>query len=308
MRRKVLGSLAFLLTAATLAFAAAAPQMVLVARDLEEHPLAGLRFAYEGFESHPTNRVGATELALPQDHRPGQQIKILLVPGSKSAKKWFLINPQINVASGSASAEVVLMLRGDFRKLASEVRDAPSAKANGTNNRTEEDQHRALIAAAARYGLSAEQLDSAIRSFGETQDPKDKGIAAYLEGKYQKAVVFLSEAAHKKEGDLVETLLYLGAAQEEQAQYESAVATFRKALALRGDDTALLSWLGNSLRELAVWAEAEALMRRALALDEKSLGKEHLSVARDLNLLGVVLQATNRFAEAKFGRNSRVQA
>ena len=40
-------------------------------------------------------------------------------------------------------------------------------------------------------------------------------------------------------------------------------------------------------------------MRRALAIDEQSYGKEHPDVARDLNNLAQLLQATNRLAEAE---------
>jgi hypothetical protein len=44
---------------------------------------------------------------------------------------------------------------------------------------------------------------------------------------------------------------------------------------------------------------AEPLMRRALAIDERSYGQEHPEVARDLNNLTQLLQATNRLAEAE---------
>jgi len=40
-------------------------------------------------------------------------------------------------------------------------------------------------------------------------------------------------------------------------------------------------------------------MRRALAIDEQSYGAEHPSVARDLNNLAQLLQATNRLEEAE---------
>src|SRR5680860_1259347 len=40
-------------------------------------------------------------------------------------------------------------------------------------------------------------------------------------------------------------------------------------------------------------------MRRALAIDEQSYGAEHPNVARDLNNLALLLQATNRLAEAE---------
>jgi tetratricopeptide (TPR) repeat protein len=46
-------------------------------------------------------------------------------------------------------------------------------------------------------------------------------------------------------------------------------------------------------------AEAEQLLRRALIIDEKSFGPEHPSVARDLNNLARLLQATNQLGEAE---------
>src|SRR5262245_47484000 len=106
MRRQVLGVIGVLLMAAALP--AAGTRILLVARDREEHPLPRFRFAYGGVASLPTTQSGATELDLPADHRPGQQIKIQLVPGSKQAEDWFLVNPQVNIPVGSASAELVL--------------------------------------------------------------------------------------------------------------------------------------------------------------------------------------------------------
>jgi uncharacterized protein HemY len=83
-------------------------------------------------------------------------------------------------------------------------------------------------------------------------------------------------------------LSYLGATQYKQAKYRAAAETFRKALAVKGEDAALLSWLTGSLHELADWTEAEPLMRRALAIDEKSFGTEHPNVAIELNNLALV--------------------
>jgi tetratricopeptide (TPR) repeat protein len=40
-------------------------------------------------------------------------------------------------------------------------------------------------------------------------------------------------------------------------------------------------------------------MRRALAIDERSFGADHPDVARDLNNLALLLQATNRLGEAE---------
>ena len=140
---------------------------------------------------------------------------------------------------------------------------------------------------------------TALRSFAETQDPKVRGIAAYLEGQFPQAESLLEGAAAKKEADLVETLRYLGAAQFEQAKYREAAGNFSKALALDGDDPTLLSWLGQTLHSLAEWVEAEPLMRRALSIDEKSYGPDHPNVAIRLNNLAQLLEATNRLGEAE---------
>jgi tetratricopeptide (TPR) repeat protein len=60
------------------------------------------------------------------------------------------------------------------------------------------------------------------------------------------------------------------------------------------------------MREMARWfeirtehGEAEVLLRRALAIDEKNLGPEHRSVAKDLNRLALVLVGTNQLEEAE---------
>jgi len=45
--------------------------------------------------------------------------------------------------------------------------------------------------------------------------------------------------------------------------------------------------------------EAELLMLRALQIDEKSVGSDHPSVARELNNLAALLLRTNRPAEAE---------
>src|SRR5258706_6178473 len=152
MRRQNLFILGLLLTATTLA-AAAGTRILLVARDLQEHPLSGFRFAFEGVASKVTARPGATELDLPPERQPGQSIKILLLPGPKQSEEWFLVNPQVNIPTGSSSAEVVLMRRSVFRQVAAEARDAPVTKALGSNHPTTEERRRALVDAATRHGL-----------------------------------------------------------------------------------------------------------------------------------------------------------
>ncbi len=289
--------LALLILRATTLLAGTGSQILLEARDLKNQPLAGIRFSYQGVKSARTNGKGVTELDLPPKQQTGQKIKIQLAQGSTRADEWFLVNPEVNIPTESTSAAVVLMRRSEFRQIAAAVRDFPKVVRPG--DLSAEDRKQILVEEAARRGLSAEQLEIAIRSFAETQNHKDKGIAAYLEGQYADAEKLLARAAEKKESDLVETLSYLGATQYEEGRYKIAAESFRKAIALRGDDGVLLSWLGLSFLELAEWSEAEPLMRRALTISEKSLGTEHPNVATGLNNLATLLQNTNRLAEAE---------
>ncbi|MBI4717143.1 MAG: tetratricopeptide repeat protein [Planctomycetes bacterium] len=61
----------------------------------------------------------------------------------------------------------------------------------------------------------------------------------------------------------------------------------------------LAGQVGNFRYRRARFVEAEPLMRRALVIDENTYGPDHANVARDVNNLAQLLQATNRLAEAE---------
>jgi tetratricopeptide (TPR) repeat protein len=61
----------------------------------------------------------------------------------------------------------------------------------------------------------------------------------------------------------------------------------------------LASMLGSFFAEKSLYLEAESLARLALEIDEQMLGPEHPDVARTLNNLAVLFQATNRLREAE---------
>ncbi len=72
------------------------------------------------------------------------------------------------------------------------------------------------------------------------------------------------------------------------------------------DETGAAGPVGSLMSQLALYlntrglhGEAEPLMRQALAIDEASFGNEHPNVARDLNNLAQLLQATNHLSEAE---------
>ena len=78
-----------------------------------------------------------------------------------------------------------------------------------------------------------------------------------------------------------------------------AVAGHAHEVGIAAPNVRLMNQAGLLLLGKALHAEAEPLMRRALAIDEQSFGVEHPDVARGLNNLAQLLQATNRLAEAE---------
>ncbi|MFH1109132.1 MAG: tetratricopeptide repeat protein [Planctomycetota bacterium] len=79
-----------------------------------------------------------------------------------------------------------------------------------------------------------------------------------------------------------------------------AVACISHAEAIEPTQVAVLAnQVALYFENRARFAEAEPLMRRALDIDEKSYGPNHPDVARDLNNLAQLLQATNRLADAE---------
>jgi tetratricopeptide (TPR) repeat protein len=276
-------------------------RVLLVARSyVGREPISGLQFGCQGVVSKPTNLGGATEVDLPTGYSTGRQIKIDLIATRKAkGESWFLVNDLVNIPTASESAALMLMRGSEMRQIGAEVRKRSTDLIQRPGEATAEQQRRALAAAAARRGLTFEQLQMAIDSFAKTPDAKDQGIALYLQGKYSQAEKILTDVAAKKELDLIDTLRYVGASQLAQGEYREAADSLRKALSLHPDDADLLNSLGGALYLLDDWSGAEPAMRRALAIDEATFGLEHPKVARDLNDLALLLQATNRRADAE---------
>ncbi len=190
------------------------------------------------------------------------------------------------------------MRRTDLRLLAGEAREA--SQASGPDRVIGEAQRREiLVDFAAKYGLSEEELMTALEAFGSTDDPMDRGIAAYLDGEYGKAEASLLEAVETQESDFLESLRYLGATEYAVGDYGAAAGTFRKAVGLRGDDLALLSWFTSSLQNAARWSECEEASRRYLDLAIDQYDEEDPHAASAMTALAQLLKATNRLGEAE---------
>ena len=86
---------------------------------------------------------------------------------------------------------------------------------------------------------------------------------------------------------------------EPLADHVAAILRFADENKITEPTARLMNELGMLLRQKCVWGQAETLYGRALAINEASDGAEHPNVARVLNNLAALLQATNRLAEAE---------
>src|SRR5436853_184850 len=149
------------------AWLSANDRVLLVARSyVGRKPISGLQFGCQGVVSKPTNLGGATEVDLPTGYSTGRQIKIDLIATRKAkGESWFLVNALVNIPAACESAALMLMRGSEMRRIGAEVRKTSTDAIQRLGEATAEQQRRALTDAAARRGLTFEQLQKAIDSF-----------------------------------------------------------------------------------------------------------------------------------------------
>ncbi|MFL6201087.1 MAG: tetratricopeptide repeat protein [Thermoanaerobaculia bacterium] len=294
MRPRLLAVLGLLLTAAS----AAGLRITLVARDNQNTLISGIRFVYDGVESPPTTRDGATELTLPPGYQPGQGIKIFLAP--KQGKDWFLVNPQVIIPQRGVSAELVVVRRNEFPAAAKQ--SARALKEPGPEDRPR---------VGGIYELTPEELEEAIRSFDETREPGDRGILVYRLPDAEPELRRHLDSDEKTYGpdhplvaldltNLALTLQATGHLDEAGPLLSRALDIDR--LKFGKDHPKIAIRLGNLaqlLQDMNCLHAAEPLMRDAIAIDEKAYGTDHPNFARSLNNLAQLLQDMNRLDEAE---------
>jgi tetratricopeptide (TPR) repeat protein len=296
--------------------------LIVQATDTQGRPIADIVITATGDSSQPiTDISGKARIKLASETKPNDEITLLIVR-SPEKKDLVLISPWNNRVrvppfdnATQHVAEIVLEERGIRRlleseqaliALASRLNAATAPKA--INEKTTDEQRKAALEEVSKaFGLKPEDVDKAIRVWGErTNDPYERGLAALYEKNYPKATEELTRSLEirekelkQKQSEVADAARFLGQSLYEQGRYNDAVAAYQKAVALRPDDTAIMNNLGLSLADAGRYAEAEPLYRRALAINEKALGADHPSVATGLNNLAGLHQSQGRYAEAE---------
>ena len=298
-----------------------------IVEDPHHQPVRLVEIGLEKGASKLTKDDGKAQLPLAQNVKADDWISFQLVH-SPPGKDLAIVSPwdnRIPVPSFADNPQnlirIVVVQRGDraalesgtiLASLAAKINKANAPKTANPQD-PQPDPKEALLTVAGQYGLNAEDIDTAIRAWGaKTTDPYEAGLAALYERNYPKATSALQNSLQQREQKLdadqkaiiqdqkniADAAFFLGQSLYEQGRYRQSAEAYQKCLTYRPDDPLVLNNLGNSLHREGSYSDAEPLFRHALAIDEKTLGPDHPSVARDLNNLAALLQAKGDNAAA----------
>ncbi|MFZ0311107.1 MAG: tetratricopeptide repeat protein, partial [Candidatus Korobacteraceae bacterium] len=272
--------------------------LVVHVKDVQRRPVAGLEIGVEGDGgSAITDSSGKARIRLAAQTREKSCVPLQIVASPRS-QDVVMVSPwdyraQVPAFENEADnfVEVVVVQRGDraalesgtvLRAAVSQINKANSPKSAGQQG-VQEDPKANLIAVAKQFGLSPEDLDKAIKAWGEkTTDPYEAGLAALYARNYDKATVDLRGSLKQREEKLASdqnavayAAYFLGQSLQQQrsyvesaAAYERCVELFRLGANRQGEGLALIQ-LGqvNELQEKPeTFEKAIAYFTQALPL------------------------------------------
>ena len=300
--------------------------LVVYIEDLRGHPIAGVRLRAGAGSSISSPRdiadtFGAAHIRLAANTKAGDvvMLEIVAVPKDKDLviispwNKWALVPPFEEEAKNFVP--VVLVERGDkaclerppcIRAAAAQINNSNAPKAAGEGN-GDEQRKEALTAVAKIFGLKPEEIDRAVRAWGEkSEDLYDKGLAALYEKNYPEASRDLGVSLEnrkrveaKAQSDVTDAASFLGQSLYEQGKYRQSAEAYEEAARRRPDDSEILNNLALSWASAADYARAEPLYRRALAIEEKVWGPDNPYLATTLHNLAESLQDRGDVARAE---------
>jgi tetratricopeptide (TPR) repeat protein len=216
------------------------------------------------------------------------------------------------------------------RALAAKV-NAASASKTPSEKPVAERQRAALSKTAQEHHYSQDELFKAILKLAESKDTLDQGLVAQFKGDYPEAKELLEELLKQLEqgtslggprvplaafflgaaplGDhrsqqqqrarITDAAFFLGQALYEQAEYAEAAEAYRKAIAIRPNDTDILNSLGLALYHAGEYQDCEAVFKQSLEIRESELGPDHLDVALGLSNLAEVYRKQARYSDSE---------
>jgi tetratricopeptide (TPR) repeat protein len=243
--------------------------VVISVTDPKSKPMPGVVLSTkgDGATASPTDVSGKTRLRLAPQTRSGSwvSLQITRVAGGRDMvfiSPWdqrVIIPPFSNesenyvpVVIADRSNRDILSSRDSLTALASKA--VAQTMAKNRQNQPAPSRDEVLKQLANEYGLTPDEIDSAIRAWSrKATTPYDKGVTALYKGEYREASAQLSQAVDANAGATattqrdtrtVDSAFFLGWSLFEEGKYPEAAAAFRRALQFRQDDTDLLLALG----------------------------------------------------------------
>jgi tetratricopeptide (TPR) repeat protein len=289
--------------------------MVLSVKDTEGHPLRGVQLGIEGIgTSGLTGSDGKVRVRLGSAAEEGDYAT-LIIESSPKGRDYVMISPwdrrtQIPRFADKPEnyVQVVLIQRGDraalengaaLRSLAQQITTSSNSK--GSYQSEPLDPKEALKLIARRYGLTAEDLDRAIREWGaKAEDPYDKGLADFYDRNYPKASSEFQKSLSEREEKLsvakdqaAEAAFFLGTSLYSEGKYQKSADAFLKCQELRPDDLYVLYTRALSLSDAGDYDTAKALSDKALTIAERTLKPDDPVLATALDNAGHLLVLKN---------------
>ncbi len=293
--------------------------LVLNVQDTQGTPIAGVEIGAKGDGgSAVTGKDGKARVPLAAGTKEKSHVDLQIV----RPKTLVFIEPWENPVqvpsfeNESANyVRVVLAERGQrrlledpdaLRTITQRINKANSVKAKDPAA-NESQRKQSLDQVAASFGLTPEEVDKAVRAWGEkAKDLYDQGLAALYEKNYAKASLDLAESLKRREEneakagqEVADAAFFLGGSLYLQGEYREAVVAYRKAEIRRSGDPVLLTNLALSLAGAGDYGGAELLIRRVWAIEEKALGPDDPTVATDQSNLAALLEEEGDYAGAE---------
>ena len=228
--------------------------------DTEDRPVAGVVLSPRGYggTSAPSGRDGRTRLSL-VGVVPGGSVLLRVVPGEAGWVDWVFIDPwngRVRMPPadrGPESYESVVVLRRSDRQLlesgealaaiTATILEELGRQTSPGRKLTAEDWEAVLVEVAAGYGLPPDEIDQALRAWGETaEDPYERGLSALYEENYPVASAELSKSLAEQKQELkgarlriADTAFFLGQALYGEGRRKRRRPTWRPVYGVIGE-------------------------------------------------------------------------
>jgi tetratricopeptide (TPR) repeat protein len=301
-------------------------------KDVQDRPVSGLEIDIEGYGGPArTGRDGKARLPLGSDAAPGDPVTLTILRSPKG-KDLAIFSPWTGKAQIPRFEDkpenyitLVVMNRGDRAALANgKFLGALTAKIDnrystpaGSEQAAPIDPKVALATIAKQYGYLPDDLDRAIRSWGNWSNTQDDFYEAGLFAMYkldfptaslklqsslaagEEDLAAARRGVGEKEERVANAAFFLGSSLYAQGRYEESASAFRKYTEVRPDDPFVLGRTAISLLAAGDVSGAKKLTDQGLAIAKEKFAPDDLGLASALDSAGMTAEAMGDHSQAE---------